>query len=265
MKPIIAVGLAIAFVAVACSDDDNVKPPQFVYPMTPGYTWYYTSTSISDYDTAQVIDDAGTVTVDIVDPDSAGELDRPMRFDVTSTFIQTSSPGAWFYNQGPAGMYLVASCGDASIMTPKRSGSGSDAFAGIPKSLLPDMLAGAGCGQSQIESWDDHPSALVYPWRVGKKWTYREPPATPLTIEKHITGYGTVTVPAGKFKAYHVVWSYDFAPDLHVADDIAEIGLVRRVVTLEHQTQWTYENPFAGSDYTAIQETVLDSVKIPTD
>jgi len=267
MKQIAAVCLALLFVSASCGDKHKDKNEQFAYPTQPGTTWYYTITSVRSFDTADVFDWSGHVTVSIVEPDTSPGLTQAVQFRSVSTIMGPVSEGSWFYRPASDGLYLVANCGSTSsfVMTPKRAVGAIDPLAQFADIVCPDMLGIAGCGEGAVDFLPDEPAAIRYPWRVGNRWAFRSPTEVPFHIYKSVIRFGKVSVPAGTFDCYRLRWEYEALDELRIEDDVADCGLVCRRTIMDSVLYTDYEHPEGNGQYfTWIQDAKLDSMKIPS-
>ncbi len=79
--------------------------------------------------------------------------------------------------------------------------------------------------------------ALAYPLETGRRWIYRES-GEPWRIEKEITDFVRITVPAGEYDAYRIRWWYDINDDgrwdenIRIVDFISRIGLIQRTIQI---------------------------------
>ena len=79
--------------------------------------------------------------------------------------------------------------------------------------------------------------AYMYPLAVGDHWIFRD--SDPFRVEKTVTGFEIMTVPAGEFGCFVIDRTYDkdgdgeADTDVSYQDYIAEQGLVKRTVLLE--------------------------------
>jgi hypothetical protein len=103
---------------------------------------------------------------------------------------------------------------------------------------------------------------LEYPLHVGSSWIYREP-GDPFIIGKKIKSQGIISITAGKFLVFQMVWMYDldgdgqWDDDIIIVDDYARIGLVRRSITITDiiiTDEWL--NEIGTYDYSELTELV---------
>jgi len=101
---------------------------------------------------------------------------------------------------------------------------------------------------------------LQYPIKIGAFWIYRKS-GDPFKIAKKITGQDFITVKAGNYVALQVKWLYDFNEDgewdedIEIVDDYADIGLVKRTISLRNlQIIDEFLNVIGSYDYLEVSE-----------
>jgi len=218
----------LAGAIIGCSDDDG--PGQFRYPLKVGATWNYTRTWYTGPD----MDSLGLallepVRVSIGAKENLPTVGESFRMDVAHP-DDPGVTGAVYYQNTDAGLWQVAYCPAGGVVTPKH-GLGTE-VAEIMRQL--DLASPLICkGPPTIDSEPD--KSLPYPLRIGQQWHFRSVEEIPMSIDKRITGWNEVEVPAGKFNAYRVEWIYSSGVNASIVDDIASVGLVRRQATIRFQ------------------------------
>lgn len=256
--------LAIAVAALGGCSDSSTGPSSggsALFPLAEGNSWDYVSRYVAILPSA-----ATRVVVDTLDAEYFLEIAQQETLQDTLVcykFVETAvydSLDSWssssYYDGKEDGLWSVAyETGGGIGVSPKPVSGRCLSFRGQPLSSVRQALLNLGWGSfgsSRPESliFEDPPvRSLAYPLRVGLQWTYREPGA-PWAIDKRVTGYDSVTVPAGTYRCYAVKWLIDiwdddgqWDEDIDWVDHYCFSGLVKRtlifrdcVITDEHAT-----------------------------
>lgn len=207
------------------------------YPVEIGRRWEYRHEHIA------LSTERGYFQIEVVDTNSSWpvglvyEFEETL-FDLDEVTISTST--AW-YHAANDGLYLAGYDGDGHIIPSATAVAYRYRFGGrefTSVSELLGMVEGTSAALSPREIIVEDPPKLVleYPIAVGAEWVFRID--NPWRIEKSVTGYEIIDVPAGRFGCFVVRWLEDtnddglFNDNVEFYDYIAEEGLIKRSILM---------------------------------
>jgi hypothetical protein len=230
-----------------CHPDDS-----FIYPLQIGNRWDYSGSMV--FFNFQP-DSLGDFFPDTFYASSTVEiLRRETLHDTLETYVfhETFTLHGYgvyhsenYFNNWSDGFYNFASYGVNDQLTPLKPGhQPSVYFKGRYFNTVREVFDWLKTGiESQARlvdslEYEDPPlRCLAYPLTVGAQWTYRYP-GNPWHMEKAVIGRANQTVPAGDFDCFEIQWLYDlnddgtWDDDIDIFDQISQIGLVKRSITI---------------------------------
>ncbi len=225
--------------------------PVYQYPLGIGRTWSYDGAfCLANFDPDSLEEEYGFVVERATVVEVAGTQNPPngpqcLRLHETmteeentyesDTFFKNEKRGLFYY--GHYAMSFAAPLKVAPGLRLVFKGRTFDSMHELNQYFFGDMLLGlTACTRDTV--YHDPPlQSLAFPPQVGTSWNFR-PPDDPWLVDKQVVATGPVTVPAGTFDAFEVLWLYDidgdgvYDEDIHITDQISYSGLLSRTAEI---------------------------------
>ena len=239
-----ALTLFIAIFIIACTNDSS-PPTDFNYPLNTGNHWEYRRTiqitNIRPDSLKEQFMMADTFYIEVTVGDLVTLKNNLSAVPIIAKTSERNDSlfSINFYQQDASGLFQVAYLPAHFVPGLPKTNRLQFRFKGRTYASLQnlsDALSGYSPDVLSMRSdslifYDPPRPTLSYPLFIGKRWDFAN---DSFRIEKYITDYGPVNLPAGDFEAFTIRWLYYFdgkdTPDEELAlfEYISKKGLLKR-------------------------------------
>lgn len=264
----------IFLISCTSNDPDNNSSE---YPLRIGNSWEYSTRTIQNiYDDSLLIFSDTSFSNSTVEVEGIEEVipwyNAYVVHQTTLSDLFGSAEGYNYYHVSGDDLFLIAYRGSSFLAMPKVSTNEVYSFNGYKFSNFNEFrnklefssnILAVNSDSLIIE--EQFPLVYDYPLESHKQWTYREFGFPTWRINKVVNMITSITVPAGTFDCYEIIWLYDldndsnWDNDIIIVDYVGDIGLVKREIRSNNVIFTDPENPF-GTEYTMSVTEVMELI-----
>jgi hypothetical protein len=257
----------LALILGGCGDKtDNLVIGDFAYPLHVGQVWRYVGVEYNSnfqpesLAATHTTSDGIVAAVEVTAQTVIGDSIPVYALKMTETITGQQTYYSWdYFNNRADGLYSFGyshAVGSSGVL-PRKIGHNryQFRFAGRTFANIGELLGFVEFSRNPQSLATDSITletppflCLRYPLSTGSEWLTTSPP-TVWPIGKKVLGRVEVQAPAGTFACAHILWRYDidtngiWDTDIEMHDYVAQIGLVKRVLTVRGVQVTDYENP----------------------
>lgn len=245
--------LLLTFIIISCNESTGpAEDPNFQYPVKIGNAWNYnlliSFINISPDSIANILLPIDTLyeNISITGKKVLQDSIQTYALSVENKDNETSILSTFYYKHNTSGLYRIGYKNLGSATTVPKINSDRrirfkvhGQYYNTLKELLHTIthnIPGLPAADDSVTYENPPRLSLQYPLKTGAQWMYFMNES--YRIEKEIAGIENITVPAGRFSCYKIVYLYNWfgdnalnwTEDIEYTDFVSDKGLVLRKI-----------------------------------